>query len=69
MVPKWWVVKKQHIHKMSVAEIRMLRWINEYTQDLKWGNPLKDRGSSYRWKDETVAWDSLVMFKWERLMH
>ena len=30
-----WVVKKQHIHKMSVAEIRLLRWINECTQDLK----------------------------------
>ena len=30
-----WVVKKQHIHEMIVAEMRMLRWINEYTQDLK----------------------------------
>ena len=27
---------------MSVAEMRMLGWINEYTQDSKWGNPLKE---------------------------
>ena len=64
-----WVVKKQHIHKMIVAEMRMLRWINEYTQDLKWGNPLKDRGGSYWWKDERVAWDSLVIFRCGWLMH
>ena len=24
-----WVVKKQHIHKMSVVEMRMLRWITK----------------------------------------
>ena len=57
-----WVVKKQHIHKMSVVEMRMLRWINEYTQDSKWGNPLKDRGGFYWWKDERsleIVWSYL----------
>jgi DNA-binding CsgD family transcriptional regulator len=24
-----WTVKKQHIHKMSAAEMKMLRWISE----------------------------------------
>ena len=28
-----WIVKKQHIHKISVAEMRMLRWINRNTQN------------------------------------
>ena len=30
-----WVVKKQHIHKMSVVEMRMSKWIG--------GNIMKDR--------------------------
>ena len=30
-----WVIKKQHINIMSVAEMRMLRWIS--------GNTRKDR--------------------------
>ena len=30
-----WVIKKMHIHKMSVMEMRMLRWIS--------GNTRKDR--------------------------
>ena len=30
-----WSVNKQHIHKMSVAKVRMLRWIS--------GNTWKDR--------------------------
>ena len=32
---KCWVVKKQHIYKMSVVEMRRLRWIS--------GNTPKDR--------------------------
>ena len=27
-----WAIKKQHIHKMSVIEIRMLRWISGITK-------------------------------------
>ena len=27
-----WVVKKQHIHKLSVTEMRMLRWISKDTR-------------------------------------
>ena len=27
-----WVVKKQHIHKMSIAKIRMLRQVSENTR-------------------------------------
>ena len=27
-----WAVKKQHIHKMSIVKIRMLRWISENTR-------------------------------------
>ena len=27
-VIKCWAVKKQHIYKMSVAKMRMLKWIN-----------------------------------------
>ena len=34
-VTECWFIKKQHIHKMSVVEMRMLGWINEYTQDSK----------------------------------
>ena len=26
-----WVVKKQHIHKRSVTEMRILRWISKNT--------------------------------------
>jgi hypothetical protein len=26
-----WIIKKQHVHKMSVAEMRMLRWITANT--------------------------------------
>lgn len=25
---EYWAVKKQHIHKLSVVNMRMLRWIN-----------------------------------------
>ena len=32
---KGWAVKKQHVHKISVVEMRMLRWIN--------GNTRKDK--------------------------
>ena len=28
-----WVVKMQHIDKMSMVEMRMLKWINGYTQN------------------------------------
>ena len=28
-----WAVKKQNIHKMSVVEMRMLRWIIRNTQN------------------------------------
>lgn len=31
----YWAIKKQHVHKMSIAKIRMLRWIN--------GNKRKNR--------------------------
>ena len=27
-----WVVKKQHFHKMNVAEMRILRWIRGNTK-------------------------------------
>ena len=26
---EYWTVKKQHIHRMSVVEMKMLRWIRE----------------------------------------
>ena len=29
---KCWVTNKQHIHKMSVAEMRMLRWMSGKTR-------------------------------------
>ena len=29
---KCWAIKKQHINKISVAEMRMLRWISEKVQ-------------------------------------
>ena len=29
-----WAVKKQHFHKMSVVEMRMLRWISGTQKDL-----------------------------------
>jgi hypothetical protein len=29
---EYWAVKKKHIHKISVAEIRMLRWISGSTK-------------------------------------
>ncbi|KAJ7957491.1 Retrovirus-related Pol polyprotein LINE-1 [Quillaja saponaria] len=29
---KCWAVKKQHSHKMGVAEVRMLRWMTEHTR-------------------------------------
>ena len=32
-------VKKQHIHKMSVTEMRMLRWIRK--------KPMKDRTKNF----------------------
>ena len=63
-----WVIKKQYIHKMSVAEMRILSWIS-------W-NAQKDR---IRNKEiclkilmkrlEKIAWDGLAMFKGKRLMH
>ena len=31
----YWAIKRQHVHKMSIAKIRMLRWIN--------GNKRKNR--------------------------
>ena len=27
-----WAVKRQHLHKLSVVEMRMLRWMNDYTR-------------------------------------
>ena len=27
-----WVVRKQHIHKLSQAEMRILRWVSENTR-------------------------------------
>jgi len=29
-----WAVKKQHIHNMSVAKMRILRWINEIHKNI-----------------------------------
>lgn len=37
-----WATNKQHIHKMSVAEMRMLRWMNGKTRKDRIRN---DRGS------------------------
>ena len=47
-----WAVKKQNSHKLSIVEIRMLRWISE------WGNLLKGRGGPYSLKDkgESLRW-------------
>ena len=43
------VVKKQHIYKRSVTEMKMLRWINKNTgkHDSKWKILFKDRGGPY----------------------
>ena len=27
-----WAIKKQHIHKMSIAEMKILRWISGNTE-------------------------------------
>jgi hypothetical protein len=29
---EWWAIKGQHIQKMSVAKMRMLRWICGHTR-------------------------------------
>jgi hypothetical protein len=29
---EYWAIKGQHIQKMSVAEMRMLRWIRDHTR-------------------------------------
>ena len=43
-----WAMKKQHIYKISVAELRMLIWINgNIRKDSKIGNPLKDKSGPY----------------------
>jgi hypothetical protein len=34
---KCWAVKKQHIHKLSAAEMRKLRWINEIQRKIEFG--------------------------------
>ena len=47
-----WAVKKQHIHKMSVVEMRMLRWISGTQKDRIRKIRLKIKGSPYWWKDE-----------------
>ena len=52
---KCWVVRKQHIYKMCVTEMKMLRWISRTTRKDKIQNKeisLKDRGGHYWWKDE-----------------
>ena len=35
---KCWDIKKQHVHKMSVIEMRMLRWIMKNTNKDKLRN-------------------------------
>lgn len=30
-VVEWWETKKQHIHRMGVSEVRMLRWMSSKT--------------------------------------
>jgi len=42
-----WAVKKQHIHKMSVVEMRMLRWISGIQKDRIRKIHLKIKGSPY----------------------
>lgn len=45
---EYWAMKKQHIHKISVAKLRMLIWINgNIRKDSKLGNSLKDKSGPY----------------------
>lgn len=45
---EYWAMKKQHIHKISVAKLRMLIWINgKIRKDSKLGNSLKDKSGPY----------------------
>jgi len=37
-ITKCWAVKNQHIYKISVAEMRMLRWISENCEYTKRGD-------------------------------
>ena len=34
---KCWAIKKQHINKVSVAEMRMLRWTGAQPEFFGWG--------------------------------
>ena len=64
---KYWAIKKQYVHKMSVADMRKLRWINGNT---RFEMRKIDRDDPYWWKRwGRVAWDGLVMYKKKRLMH
>ena len=44
-------IKKQHVHKISVAKMRMLRWISGNI-GLEMVNSLTYRGDPYWWKDK-----------------
>ena len=65
---KCWAIKKQNIHKMSLAKMRMLRWISINTRSEE--ICLKIRVAPI---DEKIkkrhSWDSLVIFRKEWVMH
>ena len=58
-----WAIKRYHAQKMSVAEMRILRWM--------YGNTRRDKvrnenirtkiGRNYKREDERTAYDGLVM--------
>lgn len=68
---EFWVVRKQHIHKLSEAEMRMLKWVSENTRKVRILNEVFHLKIGVallvkRW--ERVAWGGLAMFRGEGLM-
>ena len=67
----YWVIKMQHVHKVSLAEMRMLRWINDnMRKDMVWKKKicLKIGVSPIDEKRRVSRLSWLVMCKGEQLM-
>ena len=67
------VVKKQHIHKISVIDMKMLRWISRNRrkyriQDEKIHLKIRMNPIDERWKESCLRWFGLVQRR-ERLLH
>ena len=67
------VVKKQHIHKIGVIDMKMLRWISRNRrkyriQDEKIHLKIRMTPIDERWKESCLRWFGLVHRR-ERLLH